>query len=85
MNEWLQRWIKDPKTTIIGVAQIAGGVLYLTRHLSHITPEELLNPEGFLPVIAISSGLGYLFSADAKHAIPASEVKPDTEVVVEKK
>jgi hypothetical protein len=84
MQRLLQRALNNPKTTAVGVAKVVGAAWFMYANRASITPDHLMNPETFLPVAVLASGIGSLLAADAKDEMKASEVTPETTVVVEK-
>jgi hypothetical protein len=85
MQAYIERAIKNPKTTVVGIFKIIGSLLFMWVNRDTISPEHLMMPETFLPAVTLISGLkDILWAADAKDEIKAKEVKPDTTLLGEK-
>jgi hypothetical protein len=70
---------------MMGIAKIVGGIWFIVVNHASVTPQNLMQPDSFIPMLSIVSGLNdVLFVGDAKDEIKAREVTPDTTVVVEK-
>lgn len=85
MTALLRRSVQNPKTSILGLCKIVGAAVFLWHNRGSITPEQLMHPDGFLPALALVSGLNdVFFAADAKDEMKAREVGPDTTVIGER-
>jgi hypothetical protein len=69
----------------MGLLKLIGGIWFVYLNHASITPEVLMKPEGFVPALAVISGLNdVLFVGDAKDEKKARDITPDTTVVVER-
>jgi hypothetical protein len=84
MKQWIQRKLNNPKTTVLGLVKIIGSVWFVSVNHTHISPESLMQPDTFLPVMVFVAGISSLLSEDERDTMKASEVKPSTDIVGDK-
>ena len=83
-TRWFDRIRQNPKTTVFGVAKMAGAIWYMWTHPESFSATQFMHPETLIPMGILVSGIESLLSADAKDELKPGEVKADTTLIGEK-
>ena len=83
-TRWFDRIRQNPKTTVFGIAKMAGAIWYMYTHPESFTSMEFMHPETLVPLGILASGIESLFSADAKDELKPGDVTKDTTLIGEK-
>lgn len=81
---WFGRARQNPKTTVFGVAKMAGAIWYMYTHPESFSALQFMHPETLVPLGILASGIESLLSADAKDEMRARDVQGDTTLIGEK-